>query len=353
MSDYLNETKDIIGDIAKITKQPMLKPLILKLADHVAKGLTLRTPEAINQSKMAQGNSNRHANTPEALLHVSKIVKMLKAKYFPTVSDRWIQECMPAEYKEPQSTQEKKVDLSEISDAQLIDEGADIQRRIKKLQDHGPAQEPKIKKTLEGIKSHKFACDLSAVMAEILENIEKDYLTGKLTDDLVKQLVRRFRTVADKRYAVDECKYEAILLACSTVDSLNNSTKYETEILTRWQMFDREQKCLKCNKNINNCRATRCKCACHESVKRLTTKGLKWAIEHNPHLKKLDDNLEKLSEWEDNICAIGKVILRNPHTADFMSKTDRKRILFDHIEKDKCTTCEMYIQEHPDFFDKE
>jgi len=353
MSEYLNTTKTLINNIAAITKSPELKPLITALADHVAKGLKEKRPEAINQAKVAIGDSRRYSSDPTNLVHVSKIVKMLKEKYFPTVSDKWIEKCMRDEYKESRTVQEKELDVDSITDKDLIKHGAELNRRHKKLLDHGPAQDIKVKKSVEGIKNHDFKCDLTSIIVDIALNIEKDYLTKKLSDETVKELVRRFKTISDKRFAVDECKYEAILLACSTVDSLNNSTKYETEILNRWEMFDRENKCRKCYGDLEGCRAEKCGCACHESVKRLTTKGLKWAKEHNPHLKKLDDNIQKLSEWEDTICSVGKVLLRNPHTGDYMSMKDRKRILYDHIDKSNCDQCEFFLEDHPNFFDEE
>ena len=357
MSEYLNETKDLIGRITnEVRKNDVLvKDLILKLAKHIEKGLKERRPEALNQAEIYVKTGRGYSKVSEDKTNpknISKIIRGMKDKYFSNLSDSYISECLPEEYKETKAKNEKEFDIDIISDRDLIQKGAELTRRYKKLLDHGPAQDIKIKKSVEGIKNHQFKCDLTSIIVDIALNIEKDYVKGKLTDETVKELVRRFKTISDKRFAVDECKYEAILLACSTVDSLNNSTKYETEILDRWDMFDRETKCRKCNGDLDQCRADKCSCACHESVKRLTTKGLKWAKEHNPHLKKLDESIQQLSEWEDNICSIGKVILRNPHTKDFMKKADREKILYDHIEKKKCEQCEFFLEDHPNFFDE-
>lgn len=361
MNDYLNVQKDLLNEISSITKNPQLKPLIIKLAHEIAKGLKEKRPEAINQAKLAIGDGRRYSLDPTNLVHVSKIVKMLKEKHFPTVSNVWIQQCMPDEYKEFRTVQEKELNVDEITDKQLIEKGSELQRRIKKLQSCGPAQDIRIKKSVEKIKNHEFNMDISGVLADIIINIEKDYATAldnndeeklKRLKDIDKEVAARLNTIADRRFATDELKYEAILLATSTYDSLNNATKYETEILPRWEVYDRESKCRKCLGDFSGCRAEKCTCACHETVKHLTTKGLKWAKEHNPHLKKLDENIKVLSEWTDDICSVGKVILRNAHTGDYMTPEQRKKLLYSHIDKSKCDECEFFLQDHPNFFDE-
>ncbi len=363
MSEYISVQKDLITEITTITKNPKLKPLIVKLSNLIADGLKEGKPEAINQSKMALGNSIRYSKDLGNLKNVSKIVKMLKEKYFPTVSDKWIEQCIPEEYKETRNPKEVEptVDIEDITDKQLIEQGAELQRRYKKLLDHGPAKDIKIKKSVEGIKNHEFLSETGNMLSEIIQNIEKDIQTAMDNKDEVKleklksidkEIAKRLRTIADRRFATDELKYEAIILASSTYDSLNNSTKGETEILPRWEVFDRETKCRKCFGDLSGCRAEKCNCACHETVKHLTTKGLKWAKNHNPELAKLDKHIEKLAEWSDDICSIGKVILRNPHTGDYMKPLDRKKLLYSHIEKDKCEECEFFLDEHPNFFEE-
>lgn len=357
MSEYLNTTNNIVFKITELNTGTVtkLKPLLLKLAEHIATGLRERKPEAINQSKLAIGNSRRHSTEPENILHVSKIICYLKDKYFPSVSKNWIIENLPSEYKEPRSEfkeREKEFDMNILSDKDLIDHGQDIMRRYKKLTSHGPSQDIRMK-TIRDVEENSDEFPLKDIWIEIYKNMFDDWKSGKVNDDVFKEIARRFKSISDKRFATDEAKYEAILLACSTYDSLNNSTKYETEILSRWELFDREKKCRKCYYDLSGCRADKCSCACHESVKRLTTKGLKWAKEHNPHLKKLDEQIERLSEWSDDICAFGKALLRNPHIEDHMKKKDVRNIMYNHIEKDKCEVCEFFLEDHPNFFEEQ
>ena len=360
MSEYLNVQKSILSEISTITKNPQLKPLIVKLAHEIAKGLKEGKPEAINQAKMAIGNSVRYSKDPANIMNVSKILKMLKEKYFPNVSSNWIQKCMPDEYKEARTLAEKEINIDEISDRQLIENGPEIARRIKKLNNHGPAQDIKIKKSVEGIKNHDFITECANVLSEIILNIEKDMQIAidnkdeeklERLKEIDKAIAKRLNTVADRRFATNIQKYEAIILATGTYDSLNNATKYETEILPRWEVYDRERKCRKCGDVLTQCRAEKCNCACHETVKHLTTKGLKWAINHDPDLKKLDDGIKNFMEWTDDICSIGKVILQNAHTGDYMKPKDRKKLIYSHIEKDECDECEFFLEDKPNFFD--
>lgn len=351
MSEYLNTTKELIGEIKKIsdTAKVQLKPLVLKLADHIAEGLRNKKPEAVNQAKLIV-SKGRYSNDPTNIKNVSKILKALRDQYFPAISVSHIEKSLPDEYKETRNPTEKTFDVNEITDRDLIANRQEIQKRIRDLEPRGPAQDYKVK-TPKDVEEDDSEFPLKTVWLKIYNDMYEDWKSGRVSKDIFKLLKRRFKTIADKRFATDEAKYEAIILASSTYDSLHNSTKYETEILNPWERYDREMKCLKCYGDLTSCRAEKCSCACHEGVKHLTTKGLKWAIEHSPHLKKLDEQINYLSEWEDNVCSFGKILLRNPHTSDYMSKTDMKKIMSNHILKDKCETCEFFLDEHPDFFD--
>lgn len=349
----------------KQSKEKMIS-LLLKLADHIADGLNKRRPEMINLSKLAQGNSNRHANNPEKLLHVAKIIGYLRDKHFPSRSYTWILEHLPAEYKEPRKEFTKKETVTEspeLSDKQVLDMGKDLIKRYKQLTNTKAAQPIKFKdiESIEELSDDEFP--LTKVWIEIYENMYNDYKKQlenkdktpeqfKEFMDKLREVAKRFKTIADRRFAVDEQKYEALILASSTYDSLNNSTKHETEKLDRWEVHRREQDCLKCYGDLSSCMAEKCRCACHDTEKRLTTKGLKWAIDHNPHLNKLDKHIEKLSEWNDDICSFAKVILLNPHNEDYMKPKDLRNIMADHIKTDKCDQCEFFLQDHPNYFDE-
>jgi len=353
MSEYLNTTRKLTAEIKKISdvQQVQLKPLILKLANHIAEGLENKRPEAVNQAK-AIVSKGRYSKDPTNIKNVSKIIKALRDKYFPSISFNHIHTSLPEKYKETRETQPKDFDINSITDRDLIKQGPEIIKRIKDLQPRGPAQDYKTK-TVKDIEEDVSGFPLKDEWLQIYSSMYDDWESKRVPQEIFLKIKKRWKTIADKRFATDEAKYEAILLACSTYDSLNNSTKYETEILNRWEQFDREQKCLKCNNDLNQCRAEKCGCACHEAVKRLTTKGLKWAKEHNPHLKKLDEQIQRLSEWSDDICDFGKVLLRNPHVGDYMTKKERRNILANHIIKDKCEQCEFFLEEHPNFFEEE
>lgn len=364
LSNYISIADKIITDISNITKntEVKIKPLIQSLAQTVADGLKEKDPQMVKLAEEVV-SKGRYSKDPTSLKNVSKIVKFLKTKHFPSVSDKWIENSIPDEYKETRTQQEREGELTNlISDRDLLDHSAEIIKRIKQIQHHGPSTEPKFKKSIEGIKKHEFNMEFSNILADIILNLEREYeekFENKEKDpeafeDLKradKELTRRGRTISDKRNATSEAKYEAILLAASTFDSLNNATKYETEILTRWELFDREKTCRKCFNDLTDCRLSKCNCACHEPVKRLTTKGLKWAKEHNPHLQKLDKHIERISEWSDDICAFGKILLRNPHVDDYMDSKKKREILANHIEKDKCEQCEFFLEDHPNFFE--
>jgi len=146
MSEYINTTKEITAEIKKISDstKTQLKPLILKLAEHIAKGLIEKRSEAIRQAT-AIVNKGRYSKDPTNLKNVSKIIKAIRDKHFPTVSFNHIHTTLPEKYKETRITQEKEFDVNSISDKDLIDKRHEIIKRIKDLQPRGPAQDYKTK----------------------------------------------------------------------------------------------------------------------------------------------------------------------------------------------------------------
>ena len=120
---------------------------------------------------------------------------------------------------------------------------------------------------------------------------------------------------------------------------------------TRWEIEEDEKNCRLCRDKLE-CVATKCKCTCHDIVKPMTTKGLKFAINSNKSLKELDDRMKQImnEDWSD-ICPFAKILLKNPKIDKYMKNSSKKKIIASHIEKDNCNQCESFLEDNPNFFD--
>ena len=155
--------------------------------------------------------------------------------------------------------------------------------------------------------------------------------------------------VRDSRFATNSNAYDAIILACNSTQSLKHSISGEWEFKTVWEVKNDEDKCRECIHE--NCRKESCNHECHRVVRPMTTKGLKYAIKTNDDLKALDREVKKLVSLEDDICSMGKKLLRNPKTLKLLGVKAIKRLMYSHVEKDDCLQCDLFLESHPKHFD--
>ena len=108
------------------------------------------------------------------------------------------------------------------------------------------------------------------------------------------------------------------------------------------------EKCRECIKE--NCKKEKCNHECHRVVRPMTTKGLKYAIKTNDDLTQLDKEVKKLMVYGDDICPMGKRLLRNPKTLKMLGKVEIEKLIYKHIEKQDCLECDMFLEKHPNHF---
>jgi hypothetical protein len=184
-----------------------------------------------------------------------------------------------------------------------------------------------------------------AMLAIKMEHDHKE----KHEDKLCKDYSKRTKMVRDSRFATDINAYEAIIMAVNSTQSLKNAISGEWEFKTVWEVKDDEEKCRECIKD--QCRNGKCKHECHRVVRPMTTKGLKYAIKTNDDLHALDKQIQRLSEIENDICKIGKILLENPKTKKLLQSAGVKKMLYNHIDRDECLQCDLYMEKFPNFFD--
>jgi len=343
MGDYLSERKDILDKLAQASDViKNKKGLILKLGDNLAK--TLDTPYIKTLAK------NVGINEPEKR-HISTLIKRLREKHFPNISSNWIQQCLPSEYKEYQKdepTTESKVIRLNLENEEQREE---LREKIKQYdREHTPAKDiiPKIR--VKDIEKYTWECHLAEELAMLAVKMEKEHHTHE--DKLCKDYAKRAKMVRDSRFATNSNNYEAIVVACNTTDSLKNAISGEYEFKTVWEVREDEEKCRECLGH-GQCKAEGCTHECHRVVRPMTTKGLKYAIKTNDDLKELDEHIKRLQKMDNDICKIGKILLENPLTKKKLGKTETKKLIYAHIEKDDCLQCDLFLEKNPGFFDKD
>lgn len=353
MGTYIDKTESLIGQIKTINDKldkGDLKRLILELADHLNEGITTKRPEIINKINLIIKESDIPMKgvdevTPKL---ISALIQRIARKNFPKISVQWIIRVLPDDYKRDKVVvvKEKMIHASEISDANLLAMSTDLKKRIRGMENLGPAKEIKVKNDLETIEKHLWRCDMSNELAKLaikLDNEhEKDH-DAKYCTDSSKQI----RMARDKRYATTFSRYHAIVVQAEHTRSLADLAAGEVEILGRWETHDNEKQCTECI-DLIHCRAEKCTHVCHQFRKEMTTKGIKWAMRKTEELTKLQKHMKVLHEDSDDMCEFMKMIFTNP--ALKMNQGEKKNIMAKHMKKDDCDQCLYFTGEHPQFF---
>ena len=180
--------------------------------------------------------------------------------------------------------------------------------------------------------------------------MEKDH-KHKHDPKLCTKISKHVKSARDSRFATAMQEYEALIVACNSTTSLAHVVEGEYGFKQRWEIEEDEKNCRNCLDKLE-CAATKCKCPCHDVVKKMTTKGLKFAINSNKYLKELDEQMKQImdEDWSD-ICPFAKILLKNPKINKYMTNSSKKKILASHIEKDNCNQCESFLEDNPNFFD--
>lgn len=343
----MSERREIIDKLSAISDSldKDLKPLIQKLAKNI--GDNIKHPEIINMCKILG------INDPE-LHDVSSIIQRLKKKHNWAFGTTTLLTHIPVQYKREYGG-EKKEEYSNpvrINDNMITPDNFDkIESLLKKYKKaNTPAKEIITKARKEDMETYTWKCHTANELALLALKMEADHDADKHDDKLCKEYAKRAKMVRDSRFATDANSYEAIILACNSTQSLKNSIKGEWEFKTIWEIKDDEDKCRECIKS--ECRASKCNHECHRVVRPMTTKGLKYAIKTNDDLAALDKHVKRLTTIDNDICRIGKMLLENPKTKKLLGVVDIKKMMYSHVDKDECLACDLFLENHPEFFDQ-
>lgn len=346
----LNEERiKILDELAKESDRIQnKKDTILRLAKNLEN--SLGSPYVINLTKLVE------IENPEKK-DIALFMKRLRNTHFPNISLRYIYQCLPDEYKGEYNSVKKS--SSEIIRLNFDNDNQreNIRKKLKQWdKDHTPAKPIIPKARLEDMEKYDWECHLANELAWLSIKMEKEH-KEKHEDALCKEYAKRAKMVRDSRFATDAYSYDAIIVACNTTDSLKNSISGEWEFKTRWEVEEDERKCRESNKGEclgeESCRKEKCNHECHRIVRPMTTKGLKYAIKTNDDLKELDKHIKYLQAINNDICRMGKILLENPKTKKKLGVTEIKKLMYSHIEKDECLQCDIFLEKHPDFFEKE
>lgn len=339
--DLNEERKSILDKLAKasdIIKDK--KGLIKELAKNIEKSLDSQYVKVLA--------TNAGIDKPQKR-DISTLIKRLKENHFSTFSDRYVSECLPEEYKREYTGRQEDTSKVIRWNIENEDQREVMKKQIKEYEkSFTPAKDIITKARKEDMENYTWKCHTANELALLAIKMENDH-EDKHEEDLCKEYAKRAKMVRDSRFATDANSYEAIILACNSTQSLKNSIKGEWEFKTIWEVKADEKKCRECIQD--QCEAEKCNHECHRVVRPMTTKGLKYAIKTNKDLADLDQHIKRLTELNNDICRIGKMLIENPKTKKLLGVIDIKKLIYSHIDKDECLSCDMFLEKNPTFFD--
>lgn len=343
------EAEKLISEIKHFSNdtKPIVKARILELAKMYEEAIKEQTPSVIVKIKNIK---KYRTNEPVSPKDIALLLNKLRDENFEVVSKAWIYRILPEKYKHEHKVEKEELNLDQLTPKELYLHKDEIIRKIKDME-RTPSQDIKIKETKEDIERYNFECFIAGELAKLAIKMEKEH-KEKHDPKLCTKISKHVKSARDSRFATPMMEYEALIVACNSTTSLANVVQGEYGFKTRWEIAEDEKNCRNCLDKIE-CAATKCKCPCHDVVKPMTTKGLKFAINTNKYLKELDERMKQImdEDWSD-LCPFAKILLKNPKIDKFMSKSSKKKVIASHIEKDNCNQCEFFLQDHPNFFDQ-
>lgn len=344
--DFQAEIEATLKNLQKISDQIEkipVAPEIRKLASLFEKGLEEKKPYILAKFKTTLVNNN--IRDDPSVTHISLVIKKLKGEHFPNISDSWIEKVLDDKYKIANMRNnmgfQRKVSVEELTDDDILLQKEDLKDRIRKLE-AGPAKDIKVKINKGEFETYNWKSPLALEIAKLATKMEIEFIEGKHDVKLIEKVAKHIRTARDGRYATTLQAYEAMIVAANSTKSLKNVCEGEWEFKGRWDIHDDEKNCRECRFNIEQCRAGKCKCICHDVVKELTTKGLKYAIKTDEYLTDLKNKMKSVANNDyDGLCEFGKILIYNPEQSKRLSKLDKKNILLAHIKKDVCEQCSV------------
>lgn len=345
------EAISLIDEIKILSEKPKekIKDKVLKLADLYAEGIKDKNPYLISKVRVIKDKTKRKFGDDITEKDIALLLQKIRDDNFDLVSTSWLYKILPKKYKHTYETDEKIISTDDISEKNLYMIKDEMLRRIRDMDRH-PSKDIKIKETKDSLEQYEnWDCYIAGELAKLALKMEKEH-TEKHDKSLCAKVSKSIRTARDGRFATPLDHYEAMIVAANAVTSLANVVEGEWGFKTRWEIEEDEKNCRECLDPIE-CKATKCNHVCHHVIKKMTTKGLKFAINTDKQLKELDEHMKDLMEntWQD-LCPLAKILLRNKKLDKVINIKDKQRILATHINKDECIQCEVFLDEHPHFF---
>ena len=325
------------------THRQAIKPILISLAKIYEEGIIDKNPYLLSKIKSTLATSEEISTQD-----IANFINKLKKKHFNNVSTSWIYEILPEKYKKKVNYQHL-ISSDDINQASLYSMLPEIKERIKKMErgEDYKSRDIKIKEKTEELENYDWKCYIAQELAKLSIKLEKNH--DKHDASLCAKFAKRVKTARDARFATDLQSYEAIVVACGSFKSLNNVAEGEWEFKEFWTIYDDMKNCKECL-SLEDCAAHKCKHICHKVVKPMTTKGLKYAIKTNEWLSDLDKQMKNIMKYDNDLCAIAKILFENPKTNKYLNTHDKKDILARHIKNTDCFQCQDFLEGKPDFF---
>jgi len=316
------------------------KEVIRQLADELSQLMINNHPRIINQLKII--------NEPREDKSILALLKWYRNKYKLSFSTDYISKCIPKKYVRERVSKGGESQVIRLTENYVREHLEELQEKIKDVT-RGAAQDIKIKVRKDTIDLQGWKSLISLELVELAKKIDEQ---ETVDPELEKEIAERLRMVRDGRFATTWAHYEAIIAACNTTKSLTHAIAEEHRPLIRAEIIKNESSCRECY--CEGAPKSNCNCHCHRTIQQMTTKGLKWAIKHNPRLGEFDEHYKRIGNTDhDDICPHIKSLFTNPNMDKHLNQSDKMNLLTKHIEDEKCIRCEMFLDEHPEFFKHE
>jgi len=336
----MNDIENCIQRLIKVdrTNELSKKDIIQELANHLDVAILRNDARVLNQLKMLKLEVD--------VKSIVRLICWIRDKNNLSFSDDWIRKSLTKKYKDERgriTTQESPT--VRLSDNYIKDNSNELLDRIKQLT-KPPAPDIKIKVKKDSIDLQGWSRKTSLELVELAKKVDED---EEFSDELDDEIAERVRMVRDGRFATTWSRYEGIIAATNMTKSLTHAIAEEQRALTRIEIIHNEDSCSECY--CDGEPKDKCTCHCHRTIQKMTTKGLKWAIKHNKRLGEFDETMRRLGDTDyDDICPFIKRMFTNPNMDKHLSRDNKMDILSNHIEKEQCIRCEMFLDKHPDFF---
>ena len=166
------------------------------------------------------------------------------------------------------------LDVDALTNEEIYLAKEKLKDRIKSIE-CGSAKDIKIKAGKTDIDQYDWKSPLAYELAKLAIKMESEY--DRQDPKIIKEISKHVRMARDGRFATPLQNYEAIIVASNATTSLKDVCEGEWTFKSRWEIEDDENHCPECKTRLLQCATNKCNHVCHDVLKPMTTKGLKYA----------------------------------------------------------------------------